>query len=285
MTRNILIIGITGSGKSALANVLTNADQFEEGSSIISVTKNYQKSDPFEWKGTNYYVIDNIGFGDTDNLAEEVILYEIGKGIYCAKEGIDQVFFVFKNKFSPEQIRNFNSFKELISESSITKFTTLVRTNFVSFRSPRKCEKDRQDLLNENRELREIIESCNGILYVDNPPIPVIDEEDDEEEKKDKEKEMTINKKDREDSRELTLNHLTTNCQGVYKLKEWDNIYAIVANYFEKEKEIEQSNSLTKKEEIEKEKSKAIAEIKIKLEKEFPRINEQLTAAIEQSKR
>jgi len=42
---------------------------------------------------------------------------------------------------------------------------------------------------------------------------------------------------------------------------------------------------LTKKEEIEKEKSKAIAEIKIKLEREFPRINEQLTAAIEQSKR
>src|SRR4051812_24153833 len=92
MTRNILIIGITGSGKSALANVLTNTNQFEEGSSVISITKNYQKSEPYEWKGTNYYVIDNIGFGDTDNLAEEVILYEIGKGIYCAKEGIDQVF-------------------------------------------------------------------------------------------------------------------------------------------------------------------------------------------------
>jgi len=220
MTRNILIVGITGSGKSALANVLTNTNQFEEGNSVISVTKNYQKSDPFEWKGTNYYVIDNIGFGDTDNLAEEVILYEIGKGIYCAKEGIDQVFFVFKNKFSPEQIRNFNSFKELISESSITKFTTLVRTNFVSFRSRQKCEKDHQDLLNESRELREIIESCNNILHVDNPPIPVIDEEDDEEEKKDKEKEMTINKEDREYSRNLILNHLITNCQGVYKLKE-----------------------------------------------------------------
>ena len=81
------------------------------------------------------------------------------------------------------------------------------------------------------------------------------------------------------------MHHLIANCQGVYKLKEWDSIYAIVANYFEKEKEIEQSNSLTKKEEIEKEKNKAIAEIKVKLEKEFPKINEQLTAAIEQSKK
>jgi len=95
-----------------------------------------------------------------------------------------------------------------------------VRTNFVSFRNQQECARDRQDLLNENRELREIIESCNGILHVDNPPIPVIDEEDDEEEKKDKEKEMNINKKDREDSRKLTLNHLITNCQGIYKLKE-----------------------------------------------------------------
>jgi hypothetical protein len=36
---------------------------------------------------------------------------------------------------------------------------------------------------------------------------------------------------------------------------------------------------------VEKEKNKAIAEIKVKLEKEFPKINEQLTAAIEQSKK
>ena len=48
MTRNILIVGITGSGKSALANVLTNTNQFEERNSGISVTKNFQKSDPFE---------------------------------------------------------------------------------------------------------------------------------------------------------------------------------------------------------------------------------------------
>src|SRR5437016_1705321 len=127
MPRNILIVGVTGSGKSAFANVLTDTDQFEEKASSISITKNFQKSDPFELNGVNYYVIDNIGFGDTDNFAEEVILYEIGKGIYLTKEGIDQVFFVFKDKFSPEQVRNFNLFKELISESGITKFTTLVR--------------------------------------------------------------------------------------------------------------------------------------------------------------
>jgi len=132
-----------------------------------------------------------------------------------SREGIDQVFFVFKKKFSPEQIRSFNLFKNLISESGITKFTTLVRTNFPNFRNSQECREDRQDLLNENKEIYEIINSCNSIIHVDNPPIPEVDEED-----SDNEEEIMINKKDREDSRQKILTHLVDNCREIYKLKE-----------------------------------------------------------------
>src|SRR5690349_14545317 len=124
---------------------------------------------------------------------EEEILYEIGKGVYLAKEGINQVLFVFKEKFTPEQIRTFNLFRELISESGITKFTTLVRTNFINFRNSQKCEEDRQKLLNENNDISEIIKSCNcnsSIVHVDNPSV---------EEDSDNEEEVVINKKDRKD--------------------------------------------------------------------------------------
>src|SRR4051812_16040253 len=100
--RNALIVGLTGSGKSSLANVLTDTgtNQFEEGNFSISVTKNFQKGDVFQWNEKKYRVVDNIGFSDTSNLSEEYVLYEIGEGIYSAKEGINQVFFVFKGRFS-----------------------------------------------------------------------------------------------------------------------------------------------------------------------------------------
>jgi hypothetical protein len=65
----------------------------------------------------------------------------------------------------------------------------------VNFRNSRECEKDRQDLFNESSEIREIIESCNDILHVDNPPIPVIKEKDSMREKDDKVKEIAINEK------------------------------------------------------------------------------------------
>src|SRR2546430_5778685 len=215
--RNVLIIGITGSGKSALANALTNTNQFEEESFGTSVTKSFQKSDnPFELNGINYYVIDNIGFGDTSNISESDILYNIGRGIYLAKEGINQVLFVFKDKFSPEQINNFNSFKKFVSESKITRFTTLIRTNFEDFRNSQACEQDRKILLSENNNLREIINSCNSIIHIENPPIPVIDEDDSERQKVKKEEKRNRNKKKRDDSREVVLNHLTEKCPDVY---------------------------------------------------------------------
>jgi GTP-binding protein EngB required for normal cell division len=212
--RNILIIGITGNGKSALANVLVDKsdnNQFREGNSSISKTKNFQASNIFEKDGKKYRIIDNIGFGDTNNISKEDILFKIGEGIHSAKEGINQVLFVFKDRFAPEQVMVFKMFKDFIDETEITKFTTLVRTNFVNFRKPEKCQADKDVLLDQSQELKEIINSCNGIIHVDNP---TIDEED-----SDNEEEMKINKNRRKESREIVLNHLVENCLEVYKLK------------------------------------------------------------------
>ncbi|CAG8476964.1 880_t:CDS:10 [Racocetra fulgida] len=239
--RNVLIIGITGHGKSTLANVLAGEEICKESAGGTSETRK-----------TNYYVIDNIGFDDNrSRLSEEVILYEIGKSIYAAKEGIDQVFFVFRGKFSPEQIKNFKLFEKLILESGITKFTTLVHSHFEDFRNSQECKKDQKALLNESAVIREIIESCNGIIHVDNPAVPEVDEDD-----SDNEEEISISEERRKESRKKVLNHLAEN----------------LTNYLKKEEEINQSDSLTKQEELEEVKNKAITEIKLKLEKELPAI-------------
>src|SRR6185369_4119992 len=140
--------------------------------------------------------------------AEEDILFEIGKGIHSAKEGINQVLFVFKGRFAPEHIKVFNVFKKFISESKVTQFTTLVRTNFPNFREEEDRQEDQRILRNQSPESVEIVDSCNGTVYVDNPAIP----------SEDRRKKIALKK--REDTKKIVFEHLAENCQDIYKLKE-----------------------------------------------------------------
>jgi hypothetical protein len=134
------------------------------------------------------------------------------------------VLFVFKGRFSPEQVKVFNLFKNFINESGITRFTTLVRANFENFEDPESTQQDYQNLLQESPELKEIIESCNNIIYVDNPALPVIEQDDDEDvmdldDREEIELEREINQATRLKSRQIILNHLANNCLEIYKLK------------------------------------------------------------------
>jgi hypothetical protein len=221
MVNNILIIGITGNGKSALASLLADTDEFKTSGTSTSKTKHFQVSkEPFEYRGKQYRIIDNIGFGDSDGVLEGEIFLEIGEGIHSAKEGINQVLFVFQGRFDPEQVAVFKKFRQFISGSKINEIAgiaTLIRTRFNGFRDQKECEEDQQKLLNENKELKETIESCNKIIYIDNPQIPEIDEEfmDDDDEK-----EMNEIKDKQKASREIVLDHLVENCPNIYKIGE-----------------------------------------------------------------
>ncbi|CAI2190990.1 14922_t:CDS:2 [Funneliformis geosporum] len=238
-TRNILIVGITGNGKSALANALSSSvtNEFGEKNTSTSVTKSFQEN--------------------TNNINETDILFKIGEGIHSAKEGINQVLFVFKGRLSPEHIVAFNVFKDFIAETGITKFTTLVRTNFVDFRNQKKCQEDKESLLAQSKKVSEIINSCNGIIYVDNPS--TIIEEDSE---------------DSEDEREE-------------KKKEANGIVLMVNKYNEKKNQIEQSDSSTKEKELKQAKTEVAKEInqgiKVSVGAEVPGIGS-FTAAIEHTK-
>jgi predicted GTPase len=92
-TKNIIIIGKTGSGKSALANVLSGTKEFKEDNS--SLTKGWRAVDKeFEVEETNYRVIDTVGLGDAKLPKEELLTkFEEEIGTYV-DEGISQFFFV-----------------------------------------------------------------------------------------------------------------------------------------------------------------------------------------------
>jgi predicted GTPase len=256
--RNILIVGWTGNGKSTLANVLADTNIFTESNQGVGQTKFFQKSNIFEWKGEYYRVIDNIGFGDTRGLDKKQLLLRVGEGINAAKEGLNQVLFVFSSRFSQEQLEAYKMLKVLIQESGINQYTTLVRTHFTSFENEAECHEDRFNLKNETREIKEIIDSCRDIIYVDNPSLPVIKEGDKGTARKRKLTRLSLNQHARNKSREIVLNYLTDNCNNqTYKLKEWDNIAQLVNNYLQAKEQVTNQKDLS---ELEKNASQQIEE-------------------------
>ncbi|CAG8714141.1 7107_t:CDS:2, partial [Cetraspora pellucida] len=265
--KNLLIVGRTGNGKSALANVLSGTNGFKESDKSVSETRYFQ-DEMFTHNSTIYRVVDTIGMGDT-RLSKNQVLLRIAEAVYTMKEGINQILFVVGRRFTKEEIEAFELLKKVIFESNIIKHTTIIRTNFTNFRNPDKCKIDRQELVAENKFIVDIINSCNGIIHIDNPPIEV-----------DCERRLLLNKEDREISRNKLLTHLE-NFQGNYKpyLKTWDQLYLKVRNYMKIKHDLEEvlrySNFSSEevnrlKEKIEKLEEKVVGETELQCDIEIP---------------
>ncbi|CAB5370801.1 unnamed protein product [Rhizophagus irregularis] len=138
--RNILLVGRTGGGKSALANVLTDTSNFKERAYAVSQTKNFKKID-FKWNEENFRVVDTIGVGGTKQSTENT-LFKIAEGILSMPEGLNHVLYVLDGRFTKEEISTFNMIRDSIFKSGILDYVTIVRTKFPNFRDKRACEVD-----------------------------------------------------------------------------------------------------------------------------------------------
>ncbi|CAG8706849.1 7495_t:CDS:1, partial [Racocetra fulgida] len=265
--KNLLIVGRTGNGKSALANVVSGSNRFKESDKSVSETR-YFLDEIFTHNGEIYRVVDTIGMGDT-RLSKNQVLLRKAEAVYTMKEGINQILFVVGRRFTKEEIEAFELLKKVIFESNIIKHTTIIRTNFTNFRNPDKCKVDRQELVEENKFLAEIINSCNGIIYVDNPPIEI-----------ECERRLLLNKEDREISRHRILTHLE-GFQGNYKpyLKTWDQLYLKIRNYMKIKHDLEealQSSNISSEEinklkaKIEKLEAKVVGVTELRCDVEIP---------------
>jgi len=201
---NLLIVGYINYGKSTLANVLCDTEFFEENERSIKNSKDFQENF-FTWKGMKYRVV------DTNRTKKEKIINLI--------QGINQVLFVTDGKFTKEEIEIFKLFKNAIFESGITKYITIVRNKFENFKSKSECEKDEEDL---REKIKSIVESCGSIVYVDNPPTNIYDNDDNDIER-------IINRKRRDQSRSILLSYLEK--EGKEKMKETESANKIFKKF------------------------------------------------------
>jgi predicted GTPase len=241
--RNILLIGRTGNGKSTLANVLTETNEFRESSSSISETKSIQVGkfkSQLNGKEIIYKVIDTIGIGDT-KLNDKQVLIKIAEVSQELNNGICQILFLTNGRFTSEEIEAYNVMKEVLFGEEITKYITIVRTNFDKFEHEESCKEDKQRIHDENPTLSEILKNCNGIIYVSNPSVDV------------NQRKSAIDAaiELRGVSRVIIINHLTYNCGNYHptklnELSERVKSYMTEKEILEKrlEKEIEEKETI-----------------------------------------
>ncbi|CAI2187248.1 8620_t:CDS:1 [Funneliformis geosporum] len=141
-TKTILLIGRSGRGKSTLANVITNTNNFKESSGSVSETKKnqFEKFEDVSNK-INYAIIDTPGIGDT-KMSDSEVLDIIAEAVYLAKDGISQVFFVNDGRFDQHEMATYDLLRTIIFDENITKHTTIVRTRFADFKKSKKCQAD-----------------------------------------------------------------------------------------------------------------------------------------------
>jgi hypothetical protein len=275
--RNILLIGRTGGGKSTLANVLTNTNKFIESSRTTSQTRNVEEGlveidvsrDGNEKR--KYRVIDTIGIGDTKLTPQGVLTRLAEMAGRVKNEGLNQILFVTKGRFSKEEIEAYDLLSSIIFDKNVLKYTTIVRTGFPEFEDEEACADDRQALRIENADLNHILGSVN-VIYLDNLPL------------KGRAKAVEDAKECREESRKRLLTYLATR-QGNYRPSNIDTLDERVNDYKtheeklkDKMKELEQARKQQEEEfrkkisELKEEQAKELRENRIKFEEDIRKV-------------
>jgi GTP-binding protein EngB required for normal cell division len=169
-TKNILIIGKTGNGKSTLANVLANTSSFAESSGSTSQTKSVQ-AQVFEHQQQAYQVIDTLGLSDTSLTEKEVLLKIAEIAEYLQDGNLCQVLFVIDKRISKEEREVYRLLQEVILADNDTKnLVTLVRSNFVGFEDQTAINQDLEHI-KQQPALAEILTNSRDIIYLNNPSL------------------------------------------------------------------------------------------------------------------
>jgi energy-coupling factor transporter ATP-binding protein EcfA2 len=207
--RNILLIGKTGAGKTTLVNTITGTEKFKEGKYGTIETKKIQIKEFETEDGIRYKIIDTIDMS-IKRMSLEQLLHELEMIGHLTKDGLSQIFLVTDGKLVEEVKSTYDLLEKVVFDLNITQYTTIIRTKFNNFEDEEECSEDREKLIINGGEFREVIKEFNRIIHVDNPPTDVVGKG------KKIERQKELNVAIRKSSRKILLEHLVT-CKCIYK--------------------------------------------------------------------
>ena len=162
MSKIIILVGLTGTGKSTTGNCL-----FNRSASVVEITDT-----PFPTSDSSLgctqkskcvsdqqmTILDTVGFGDP-KLGQSFILDEFKKGLNSFNNLADIVVFVIrKGRFSNQDVDFFELVQEHVFKNKLLNNSILVVTN---------CNKGwlEEPLQKYNTPLQKVLKNCRNISY------------------------------------------------------------------------------------------------------------------------
>lgn len=160
--KTVVLVGVTGDGKSSTGNTLCGASVFDVCGGFQSVTRDCAHAD-FMRDGRFWRVVDTVGLHDTD-LSKTEVLERFVSFADRTPEGIDVFLFVLRwGRFKPEHVAALVSFAANCGESAL-QHTILVFTH---------CQESPDALMTGLVEaapesLRHWVSRTQGVVGIDN---------------------------------------------------------------------------------------------------------------------
>eukprot|EP00931_Biecheleriopsis_adriatica_P073879 TRINITY_DN48086_c0_g1_i1.p1 TRINITY_DN48086_c0_g1~~TRINITY_DN48086_c0_g1_i1.p1 ORF type:complete len:444 (-),score=81.46 TRINITY_DN48086_c0_g1_i1:67-1332(-) len=160
--RNIVLLGLTGAGKSTLGNGMTKSKKFATADSMVSVTSTVDCMD-----FGKYRVIDTPGFFDT-TMGHEEAAEALKTFANLAREGLAAVIIVVRNgRFTEENQAVIKFIEAVLGAEALGKYGIMVITG--TFKSSEELRSELASLPEDNLG-RKLADRLGGrVLAVGNP--------------------------------------------------------------------------------------------------------------------